>query len=242
VEFPVIWTQATWNELGCCRFFGSRICNIVNDDFRGTGEWNLYFVNHEEGQSATFLMFVVTDRDQDRLPDNWLYLRTLSRRSIVNEIGNELQRTFVSRRTDDAFGVLHCHVGLDLENVLTQADTEEPLEELNQIEVGASEENERELEIDRLIQQKREDDAECAIYEEIERELEIDRLVQQKLEDDAKCAFYEEMACEAEIDRLVGKRTRELILERTRERAVAATLSSVCCLMMKHLAGASFMH
>jgi hypothetical protein len=189
VEFPVIWTQATWNELGCCRFFGSRICNIVNDDFRGTGEWNLYFVNHEEGQSATFLMFVVTDRDQDRLPDNWLYLRTLSRRSIVNEIGNELQRTFVSRRTDDAFGVLHCHVGLDLENVLTQADTEEPLEELNQIEVGASEENERELEIDRLIQQKREDDAECAIYEEIERELEIDRLVQQKLEDDAKCAF-----------------------------------------------------
>jgi hypothetical protein len=90
-----------------------------------------------------------------------------------------------------------------------------PLEELNQIEVGASEENERELEIDRLIQQKLEDDAECAIYEEIERELEIDRLVQQKLEDDAECAFYEEMACEAEIDRLVGKRTRELILERT---------------------------
>ena len=90
VEFRVIRTQATWNEFGCSRFFGSRICNTVNDDFPRTGEWNPYFVNHEEGQSATFLKFVVTDRDHDLLPDDWLYLRTLSGRSIVNEIGNEL--------------------------------------------------------------------------------------------------------------------------------------------------------
>ena len=156
----LVWTQATWRKEGCCRGFGERVVEVLEDNFQlEAPRWNLY---HATNDNAAFLNFILTPFEYDE--DELRFIDVFRSHEILDGLETIMKR-LLRRQTG---GFVHFHIGLEIDQVWATADA---------LNGEYNEQCARDAEIDRLIQEAIRQKEEDEYYERCARDAEIDRLI-----------------------------------------------------------------
>ena len=109
VPFPVVLAQGVWQGNGCCRGFGNRVVDVVEQDFEYT-QLYLYFVSetryNNNNNNHRFLKFVLR-RDENI---DW----HLVAEPRPGQVTVGIERSFL--QMPRTYGkVYHFHIGLEMD-------------------------------------------------------------------------------------------------------------------------------